>query len=175
MIVETYANSSYTLDPTVLCRRYWVIQNGLMVGGSVLDAADFHHLQKSYRITDVINVETEHDDTGKVSPDNLFQAQFEDNGAPIDPWKVVGAVAFALKRKLLTPTTVFYVHCQMGGSRSPAIAYAILRTVWGLNPEVSLNIIRSVREDNYGDHAYHKLYLASIERAVTAGRHGNQW
>jgi hypothetical protein len=69
----------------------------------------------------------------------------------------------------------------MGGSRSPAFAYAILRWVHGLSPEDALDTVVRGKDWSlhnvdgqlvggsgppYGGHQYHKTYLASVEAAL---------
>ena len=144
------------------CKRYWVAP-GIMVGGSILDAKDGEFLA-SHGITHVFSVETEHDDVGKVGAmKDAMRVPFPDTGGEI-PEAVVRAAA-TFFQKVVTEGGKVYVHCQQGGSRSPAIAYAMLRSV-GSSKEEVLSSIRHARRDNWGEHQFHQTYLASIERAL---------
>lgn len=167
-IVETYSNSLYEGHT---CHRYW-IPGGffVMVGGSVLGPEDWAHLQSEYGITHVINAETEHDDAGKIPVDRLCQVQIPDDGSPFPAEKVLAACLFVAERVVNAPPGQdprFYVHCQMGGSRSPAFAYALMRGVFDLSAEESLSAIRATHKSDYGDHPFHKSYLGSIESALS--------
>lgn len=168
MIVETYSNTLYLGH---VCHRYW-IPGGffLMVGGSLLGSEDWSHLQRDFGITDVVNVETEHSDVGKLSDEHLCQIQVPDDGTPFPPERVLAACMFVLGKVVRdTPSehSKFYVHCQMGGSRSPAFAYAIMRGCFDMSAAAALSAVRTAKGDQaYGEHAFHQSYLASIEAAL---------
>jgi len=167
MIVETYANTLYEGHR---CHRYWVPGGFfIMVGGSLLGPEDWEHLRSEYGITHVINVETEHDDAGKVPPERLCQARVPDDGTPFPAAKVLAACLFAAEKVANAPAGEdprFYVHCQMGGSRSPAFAYALMRAVFEMSAEGALAAIRGTHKSDYGHHDFHKSYIASVEAAL---------
>jgi len=167
MIVESYPNTLYLGH---VCHRYWVSASPspIMVGGSLLGAEDWEHLRRDFGISDVINVETEHDDAGKLPPGNLCQARVPDDGSPFPAERVLSVCLFAARRLLETKGAAsFYVHCQMGGSRSPGFAYAILRGVLGVGADVALSAIRACPgREAYGDHPYHRSYISSVESAL---------
>lgn len=160
VLAEQYVNRMYNNHPAT---RWWAHPN-ILVGGSINDEEDFFHLQHAFHVTAVISVESEHSDAGKVPPQLLCHLPTPDDGsAPsIQHWKTLLAFAHGA---FTSPFTTLYIHCQMGGSRSPAAAYAVLRSTFGLNPEQALACIRCFKQ-NYGDHHYHKSYLGSVEAAL---------
>jgi hypothetical protein len=175
-LAEIYINRAYSPDPTHATQRWWVNPD-ILVGGSIYDASDWNHLYKDFGVRSVLNVETEHSDEGKGIP-ILSECRVPDNGDPFPPGIVRHAVSFAKMNIGFGP---IYVHCQMGGSRSPAFAYAILRWVHGMNPFAALEAVRNgkdwtLRNDDgklvggagltYGDHPTHRIYLASVEDAL---------
>ena len=159
MRAETYRNTLYCGHET---HRYWVGAS-MLVGGSIVDAADARHLALDFGITHVLNVETEHDDSGK-GVDHLLQLQVPDDGSRFPISFVRAAVAFG--KPVVMGNGKLYVHCQMGGSRSPAFVYAVLRGC-GSPPAAALEAIRTAKGDiNWGVHPYHVSYMASIEEAL---------
>jgi hypothetical protein len=176
MLAEIYTNRLYYPDPTHKVQRWWV-NDDIMVGGSINDAADYKHLQDDFNIKSVLNVETEHSDVGK-NITFLSECQVPDDGTPFSIDIVRHAVSFA---KMTFGFGPMYVHCQMGGSRSPAFAYAILRWVFKMNPADALKEVQNGKDwfmkiQNgqliggsgliYGNHPYHKNYFDSIEKAL---------
>jgi protein-tyrosine phosphatase len=163
MIVEHYTNRLY--QPHGPIPRFWVTPD-IMVGGSINDAEDWHHLASDFGIAAVINVETEHSDEGKGIP-RLSECRVPDSGEPFPRGLVKHAVSFA---KIMVGLGPLYVHCQQGGSRSPAFAYAILRYVFDVKQGEALELVRkskgAVLED-YGNHPFHRSYLRSIEEALS--------
>jgi CheY-like chemotaxis protein len=158
-IAETYVNTVCINTPTAT--RYWVMPN-IMVGGSVTSKEDWEHLQKAYNMGAVINVETEHSDVGK-GIDKLLEIQVPDNGTPF-PFDVVKKAVLFSKNNM---DKNIYVHCQMGASRSPAFAYAVLRYCYNMTPQQALEKINeSYPSHNYGYHGYHQTYIGSIEQAL---------
>lgn len=157
-LIETYTNKLYNNH---LTPRYWLAPN-IMVGGSICDNNDWKHLQNDFGISAALNVETEHSDAGK-GIDYLLELQVPDDGTPFPANVVFQAIEGV--GKWIREGKKVYIHCQMGGSRSPAFAYAILRKVYGLEPDKALAQIRSVKE-NYGHHNYHKSYINSIEAVI---------
>lgn len=169
MIVETYVNTLYD-NPGNTTHRYWITDGlPIMVGGSLLGPEDWLHLRRDFGLTDVVNVETEHDDFGKLPSENLCQVRVPDDGTPFPAEAVLGVCLFAaskLYRSVPGGGPKFYVHCQMGGSRSPAFAYAIMRSAFGMSAADALAALRTVRGDDYGTKLYHISYLSSIESAL---------
>lgn len=158
--VESYANK---LCNNFISHRWWAHPQ-ILVGGSILDEQDYQHLKNNFNIQSVINVESEHSDLNK-NIDNLLEQQVPDNGAPFTKEVVLNVVNFA--ESALKKGNI-YVHCQMGSSRSPAFAYAILRHCFKMSPEKALNEIADLRPDpkKYGYHPYHQSYIKSIEDAL---------
>lgn len=160
-IAEFYINKLY-LGHTA--SRYWLADN-LLVGGSIVDAADWEHLRTDFGISAVINLESEHSDIGK-GIDTLLELPTPDDGQKKDPKLFQSAIAFG-QCILNEPGPKLYVHCQQGGSRSPAFAYAILRGVHGLTKEAALSCIRACHPE-YGNHPVHQAYLDSAEEALSS-------
>ncbi len=162
---ESYVNRLYVDQTVALIQRYWVHPQ-VLVGGSIVDRDDWLHLERDFGIRSVLNVETEHSDAEKGIA-RLSECPFPDVGESVPRGLVRQAVSFA---KLAAGFGPVYVHCQMGGSRSPAMAYAILRWVHEMTPQEAFDAIRSSRDWApglpYGDHHYHKAYLASIDEAL---------
>lgn len=158
-LAETYVNACYCGHP---CPRWWAHPN-ILIGGSINDAEDFAHIVKDFGVTHVISVESEHTDEGKVPAPLRTYLPVPDDGSPPPAahWRALVTIA---KLELLLPGGVLYVHCQMGGSRSPAAAYAIMRGAFGMSQEASLAQLRTGKP-TYGDHAYHQSYLESFEKA----------
>lgn len=185
MLAEVYKNTLYSYQPDIEVTRWWVPGYPLIIGGSIIDAADFEHLRKEFGVAYVINVETEHDDVGKVPHDLLCQPRVEDSGSPFSREAVLSAISFVRENK---HRGVCYLHCQMGGSRSPGFGYAVLRGVFKLSPDEALakinegfrarqNQKRKENELPYGHHPFHQRYMASVEEALLcpqpdSNRHG---
>jgi CheY-like chemotaxis protein len=166
-IAELYSN---TLCRNFFSHRWWADPK-ILVGGSILNQSDWLHLQNTYNIQSVINVESEHSDFGKGIK-NLCEQLVPDNGAPFSKEAVLNVVNFA--KNALQHGNI-YVHCQMGSSRSPAFAYAILRYCFNMSKEDALGRIASKRPDakKYGYHPYHQSYLNSVEAALNADKQEN--
>ena len=161
MLAELYRNSLYAPDPTHVVARYWVVPQ-ILVGGSILDSEDWVHLRDVFGITGVICVESEHSDSGK-GIEKLCELPTLDDGQPKPKELFVDAIVFA--REVLGAGGRLYVHCQMGGSRSPAFAYAILRAVLGMSQGAARTWI-AMAKPGYGEHPVHQTYLASADSAV---------
>lgn len=177
VVAEFYENRLYHYQPTIRVSRWWVPGYPLMVGGSLLDSADWEHLARDFEIEYCLNVETEHDDAGKVPAGHLCQARVSDEHCPPIPYEALAtALDFAQSKPL---SAKIYVHCQMGGSRSPAFAYLILRGKYGLDPAPALAklnegfIVRQRASQGeaaqpYGHHSGHWTYMNSIEGFLAA-------
>lgn len=162
-VAENYSNLLYEGHA---CRRYWVTPR-LLVGGSILGPEDFAHLERDFGITHVVNVETEHDDTGKVPAERLLQARVPDLGGPFPPEAVLSVCLFVSRAMASSQDPRFYVHCQQGGSRSPGFAYAVLRGVFGLPRDDARREIVAARDGDYGHHQFHLTYMDSVDRALS--------
>lgn len=158
-VAETYTNTLYGNHP---CQRWWLSER-VLIGGSILGADDWSHLRDAYGITAVLNVEIEHSDADKGIA-TLCELPTFDDGLPKPPMWFVAGAQFG-KAALAHPAARLYVHCQMGGSRSPLMGYVILRHVFGCTADKALDAIRVVKP-TYGEHPFHKFYLASAEAAL---------
>jgi hypothetical protein len=161
-LAERYINRMYIDHPAV---RWWA-HSRILVGGSINNSDDFENMQNKFGVTSVISVESEHSDSGKVPEAILCHLPTPDDGsAPsVQHWKTL--IDFA-QVALKDSSSKVYVHCQMGGSRSPAAAYAIMRTVFNFNPNDALAHIQRFKT-GYGEHWYHRNYLESVETALTS-------
>lgn len=172
MIIEQYANRLYLGHA---CHR-WSVHPLVIVGGSIFDQADWAHLRDDFGVRSVLNVETEHSDEGKGIP-VLSECRVPDDGTPFPAGLVRHAVSFAHLNVGHGPV---YVHCQQGGSRSPAFAYAVLRWVFQMPKQDALRAIQTGKDDwsqaanyatpgpvsSYGHHHYHRSYIESVESAL---------
>jgi len=164
---EEYVNKVCINQPNA--RRYWITPE-MMVGGSIIDAADYEHIKNKFYMHGILNVETEHSDFGKgINVDELCEIQVPDNGTPFPLEYVERAAKFT--DEFLTKNKGrknLYVHCQQGGSRSPAFAYMVLRHHYKMSESDALGQIRGCvpNGNNYGWHDYHKAYLKSIEDGI---------
>ena len=165
-LAEDYVNLRYEGHA---CQRWWA-HPWILVGGSINNPGDYQHLVADFQICGVVSVESEHTDDGIVPTDRLWHIPFPDNG--VDPgdaiWKQViqaAEAAFNVGRLPASNPVPIYVHCQMGGSRSPAAAYAIMRSSLLMSHDGALAAIRRTRPE-YGNHSYHQSYLASVRRAL---------
>lgn len=173
---ETYANALYHYEPTIQVKQWAILGHPIVVGASVLDAEHWQRMKERDRVTGCVNVEVEHSDVGKMEAGELCEEQFPDDGSPIAADQLERISRFA--REKLEAGGRLYVHCQMGGSRSPAVAYAILRSCRGLSPKdalAALNVGFVQRKDareEYGQHPVHKAYIASVERWLASNQSG---
>ena len=161
-LAERYKNSLYAHNE---CDRYW-IDPQMMIGGSILGREDWSHLVRDFTIGAEITVECEHSDADRGIPEGqLIELPVADDAQPKPSSWFLAGVGFAAnwmgpgQQKL-------YVHCQMGGSRSPAMGYAILRVCRGLTADQAL---ARIREDKpgYGTSPHAMSYLFSAEATIT--------
>lgn len=168
--LERYTNSLYEPNPTILVARWHIPGYPLIVGGSIVDAADWAHLASDFGVTHCVNVETEHGDEGKLPAEQLCERRVVDDGQPLPTEAIRDICSFVKSSLAANPAARFYVHCQMGGSRSPAFAYAILRGAFGLNQTAALIALNSgfphALQNYYGYHGAHQVYIASVEAAL---------
>lgn len=165
MIIETVRHKLYDAiyGRTTMFDR-WSVHPNIIIGGSILDQQDWDHLRDDLKVGAVLNVETEHSDAG-YGIANLCEAQVPDDHQAFPFDKIRQALVFANEYLTKNPTGILYVHCQMGGSRSPALAYGVLRYHYGIKAGAALDMIRKGgRISNYGDHPAHQNYIGSIEK-----------
>lgn len=163
-LAQSYINRRYEDH---LCERWWA-HPWILVGGSINDAADYQQLVDSFGIRGVVSVETEHVDDGIVPADRLWYVPFPDNGVDPGPdvWhRVIAGAKAAFEIDRSGNPTPIYVHCQMGGSRSPAAAYVVMRALLLMSDDGALTAIRRTRS-SYGAHQFHQTYLNSARRAL---------
>lgn len=144
----------------------------LLMGGSIASKEDWAHLRDDLKVTHVLSLETEHDDRASGVPDEvlLWLPTPDDGGMKQPAWFHLGW-QFVLKA-VRDEKARLYLHCQMGGSRTPLMLYPILRRLrelslpsgpipdWPKNR--ALNLIREVKP-SFGTHHAHANYLASAE------------
>ncbi len=159
MIAENYINHLCCDNP---CVRWWA-HPLILVGGSIQNREDWDHIKNDFDISSVINVETEHDDAGKVDGP-LLQVQVPDMGMPFPSVYVQCAVAFA--SVFIPEDKKVYVHGQQGGSRSPGFAYALLRGILKMNRAESIASLVEGNGKPYGNHPFHVTYMDSVDSAL---------
>jgi predicted protein tyrosine phosphatase/CheY-like chemotaxis protein len=160
-VAEQYVNKVCINSPTAT--RYWITPN-IMVGGSILDGQDWFHLKNDFGIEAVVNAETEHDDNGK-GIERLLQVRVNDDGGAFPNSYIHNLIHFI---NTVGRDRTFYIHCQQGGSRSPAFAYAVLRGCYGMTPEEALaKINETIPNHNYGHHQYHHNYMKTVEEGLS--------
>jgi protein-tyrosine phosphatase len=167
---EAYVNQ-FAVPPVTVLR--WAIDPfPIMVGGNVQSRDDWEHLRRVHGMMFCLDVEA-----GRANDDRVYDYAYKkvelvDNGTPFSRDAIREACLFA--RESLCPYRgKLYVHCHMGGSRSPAIAYAILRAVYGLSHEsglVTLNRAFPHGEGyHYGYHPTHQAYIGAIDAFIDMG------
>lgn len=131
---EAYENP-FTSPPGHTVLRWWLPDfPRIMVGGNVVSQADWEHLANDFGITHCLDVEAGRPNDGRVPPSRYLKVEMVDNGMPMAAELLRQACSFA-RDVLSQEETRLYLHCHLGGSRSPAYAYAILRCVYGLSHE----------------------------------------
>lgn len=158
-VAEWYMNT-YSPQPNPM-PRYWITPS-LLVGGNVLNAADWAHLEKDFGIKAVINADGQ-PDPSEIA--NICNAYVLDEGAgfPVDIVRKI--VSFGKANK----DAPMYVHCHMGASRSPHFVYAILRGVHGLSKDDARATVERVLPNErykWGFNNHTASYTASIEAAL---------
>lgn len=139
--------------------RWMVCGHPIMVGGQVGSAADWSSLQE-LGVTDCISV-TDPPDVG-VPDEALLHVPFTDEGHPVSALTLDKIRTFAAR--CFATRGVLYVHCWVGASRSPSMAYAILRAERGLSRAEALAAIQvSYPYGVFGQDPKHQRYMASVE------------
>jgi len=159
MIEEIYANRTLKYETTMgHPTARWRPHPLILVGGSInkdfVDvyepkepyrySNDWNHLAHELGIAAVLNTEIEQSDAGKGSAEMvLCECGVLDNSLEYPPEIILRAVEWS--RKVIQFGAI-YMHCHMGGGRSAAFAYAILRSVLGLSSEESLQTIQQGKD-----------------------------
>lgn len=164
---EKYLNKRYVhpdYPDGVPCERWWA-SDDILVGGSIQSKLDALHLVRDFGITHVISVESEHSDDAEIEgvPLSACRYPFQDIGGGDNAPQMLKCLLFA-HEAASNSLPVFYVHCQQGGSRSPAVAWLLLYGIYGLGSNEALQAI-NVHRPEYGPHPFHKAYL---DAAITA-------
>lgn len=142
--------------------RWWV-DDRILVGGSINDAADWRHIRDDFKIGAVLSLEIERDDEGKGLDVPYLRLAWPDDGQPKPAEYWAAGIAFGCNA-LLSGRRV-YVHCALGNSRSPSMAYAILRAR-GFNPQEAMQRFQRSRPE-WGTHPTQQTYITSAEQAIT--------
>jgi protein-tyrosine phosphatase len=149
-------------EEQVTYTRYWV-HGQILVGGTIQDVKDWEHLRDDYGCQFTLSVESERDDVNRLGamPTKHIWDPFEDRGVLEE--STLNRVIYWSLEPLRSGMSI-YVHCQMGGSRSPSIAYALLRGIFGKSKDEALAAIRVSRPD-FGANGSPIVpaYLASVE------------
>lgn len=168
-VAEWYVNHHYHGHKTM---RYWTSWD-IMVGGTIYDKAEWEYLKRRYALTHIVNVESEHSDEGKDIPSVICEAGRQaDDASPRRHDDMLAVLRFAAAASSTYRAPKFYVHCQMGGSRSPAYAYLLLRGLKGMTRVEALAEIRRTRPEYAGleNPGHHVAYLKSADDALQSWR-----
>jgi hypothetical protein len=145
--------------------RFWVHEK-VLVGGTILDAADGEHLKKTYEITDTLSFEHEHTDWNKgFEPANMCWTPFIDHGQEPHPELLDQALAFAFQ--VLRRDGTLYAHCQLGGSRGPTAGYLVCVGILGMRREDVLSVLKRAHR---GGSEPHGPYLQACDEAIARWR-----
>ena len=161
---ESYIN--HLAQPPVAVLRWWVPGYRIMISGNVQDETDLAHLQSDFGITHVLDVESGRPPTCNHQMGRYKKLEFVDNGMPMAPPLLVEACSYA-RGALADENNRLLIHCHMGASRSPAIAYAILRSVYRLGHEEGLVAINRGFPHGAGyfwsHHVCQQAYVGAID------------
>lgn len=149
------------------CSRWWA-HHRILVGGSIVSKEDGVHLARDFGIDVVISVESERDDGNRWRMGSAIWMPFPDIGAAPRPEVFRAILSFSWTCLRDMPLAKFYVHCQQGGSRSPAVAILLMRGLFGLDAVAALGAVRA-HKLGYGDHPFHQAYLAAVEETLRGG------
>ena len=142
--------------------RYWAVVGVLLVGGRINDEHDAAHLRDTYRIGHVLSAESEQDDP-RCAGVAFARFAFPDTGEEPAQSVIRGAGAFIVEALDVAARGALYVHCRLGGSRGPALAYMALRILGRTREEAADQCGR--RQQGCGE--LHPAYVVAIERALT--------
>ncbi len=168
---ESYSNP-FTQPPGHTVLRWFVPGWPIMVGGNVTSADDWSHLERDFGITHCLDVEAGRPNDGRVPADRYKKIEMVDNGMPMAAALLVEACSFA-KEVLSDNANKLLTQCHMGASRSPAYAYAILRSVYGLSHDEGLIAVNRGFPHGEGWHwSYHpaqQAYVGAIDCWIDRG------
>lgn len=154
----------YTIADGREAARYWV-HDQIIVGGEVRNRADGEHLEKDLGITHVLSLQNEVADSGKFNVP-VCQLGMPDQGQDI-PDMLTNTAKNFVSDALKDPKNRVYIHCQIGGSRSPAIAYAMLLACKLVDSKAkAMEWIRECKGDWQGGWQPYPKYIESIDKAI---------
>lgn len=145
-------------------QRFWV-HDRILCGGSIVSQDDYEHLKRDFHITGVMNFCNDRPDNAAIECG--VEMPFSDNGHSISRKLIHDALNWA-KAHLSKSGTILYVHCALGGSRGPSMAYAICRGVLKMSRSDTLMAIKDGHPLYIGYlKAFHpKQYVHDIEEAL---------
>jgi hypothetical protein len=145
-------------------RRFWV-HDRILCGGSIVSPYDYTHLKRDFGVTGVMNFCTDRRDDAEIECG--VELPFPDNGNSIPPKIIHDALDWA-QAHLARAGTILYVHCALGGSRGPSMAYAIARGVLKMTSEEVFEAIQVGHPVFIGwkDTWHPKQYISDIEKAL---------
>lgn len=166
-LVETYANA-HTSPPGHQTFRY-TVHPEVMVGGELNDREDLEHLMEDHRVSAVLNVGGRSEAAYfRGMHERLAEVPLVDDGGAFEPEAVRRVLSHAMVMR--REGRVLYVHCHIGVSRSPAIAYGVLRWVYGMGRAEALWALDSSGGAFGGSYLgyapKHAVYIESVERAL---------
>lgn len=156
---ESYLNTR--ANPPCENLRWWVNEKMIMGGGSIVSAEDWAHLRDDFGITHVLNLDSK-SHVEFVPSDRLCEVAVLDNGMAIAAPLLKACCEFA-KAALHDPAAAVYACSGNGGARAPAIIYAILRAVYGMDHDEALVEVNKGFPHSDG---YHFGYLDGHRCAV---------
>ena len=141
--------------------RYEIGGTNIIVGGGVHSAEDW----ATIGATDCLSL-TDPPDVG-VPESHLCHATRDDDGSPFAPGYRDRVCGFA--HDVLAGGGRLYLHCWVGASRSPSIAYAVLRDTYGMSQDEALAAIRGAYPfaPPYGTDPKHQAYIGEIDQWVS--------
>lgn len=134
-LVETYVDKNKNG-----ARRFWVHER-ILCGGAILGPDDYIHLKHDFKVTGVLNVDNLQSDEGK-GIEHLAYFPFPDDGNNIPAGIIHDCLDFAKSHLAADSENILYVHCALGGSRGPSMAYAVCRGVFKLSPTTIFESIK---------------------------------
>ena len=141
--------------------RYEIGGTNIIVGGGVHSAEDW----ATIGATDCLSL-TDPPDVG-VPDAHVCHAHRDDDGSPFAPGYLDRVCGFA--HDVLAGGGRLYLHCWVGASRSPSIAYAVLRDTYGMSQDAALAAIRGAYPfaPTYGTDPKHQAYIGEIDQWVS--------
>jgi hypothetical protein len=145
-------------------QRFWVHER-ILCGGSIISQDDYEHLKRDFGVTGVMNFCNDRPDNATI--EYGVEMPFSDNGNSISKKFIHDALDWA-REFYLCKVGVLYVHCALGGSRGPSMAYAICRGVLGMSRADTLRAIQAGHPlfIGYLKTFHPKQYVHDIEEAL---------